>query len=169
LREVYAVVGGSTNAMRSWMVFLSLPISSNPVFSSTSACFASSVRCSWVMSLKDLRSSLILWPTSLRARILTLQKHLDKAVNNALIAKTVELCADRHIEWIMYGRMGNHPTLDNFKQSNGFAKFQLSRYFMPLTGKGRFAIRLRLNRAERLNSTEYEKGALPTLQLGKQN
>jgi len=82
----------------------------------------------------------------LRARILTLQKHLDKAVNNALIAKTVELCADRHIEWIMYGRMGNHPTLDNFKQSNGFAKFQLTRYFMPLTGKGRFAIRLRLNR-----------------------
>ena len=83
---------------------------------------------------------------SVISQILSLQKHWDKAVNNALVAKAIEVCASIHLEWIMYGRMGNHPTLDNFKQSNGFAKFQLTRYFMPLTGKGRFAIRLRLNR-----------------------
>jgi hypothetical protein len=80
------------------------------------------------------------------SQILSQQKHWDKALNNALVAKAIEFCAHNNIEWIMYGRMGNHPTLDNFKQSNGFAKFQLTRYFIPLTRKGRFAIRLRLNR-----------------------
>ena len=80
------------------------------------------------------------------SQILSQQEHWDKALNNALVAKAIEFCANNDIEWIMYGRMGNHPTLDNFKQSNGFAKFQLTRYFMPLTGKGRLAIKLRLNR-----------------------
>jgi hypothetical protein len=80
------------------------------------------------------------------SQILSLEEYRDKAVNNALIAKAIEFCANSHIEWIMYGRMGNHPTLDNFKESNGFTKLQLARYFIPLTGKGRLAIKLRLNR-----------------------
>lgn len=80
------------------------------------------------------------------SQILSMQKHWDKAVNNALVAKTIEFCANSHVEWIMYGRMGNHPTLDKFKESNGFTKLQLTRYFIPLTGKGRLAIKLRLNR-----------------------
>jgi len=42
----YSAVGGSTSVIRSCMVFLSLPSSSRPVFISTSACFASSVRSS---------------------------------------------------------------------------------------------------------------------------
>lgn len=46
------------------MVFLSLPMSSRPVFISTSACFASSLCSSSVLALYDLRSSLIFWPTS---------------------------------------------------------------------------------------------------------
>ena len=80
------------------------------------------------------------------SQILSMQKHLDKSLNNALIAKAIEFCANNRIEWIMYGRMGNHPTLDNFKESNGFTKLQLTRYFIPLTGKGRLAIKLGLNR-----------------------
>jgi len=76
------------------------------------------------------------------SQILSMQKHLDKAVNNALIAKVVEFCASKQIKWIMYGRMGNHPTLDNFKQSNGFTKFQLARYYIPLTRRGKMAIKL---------------------------
>jgi len=48
---LYWVAGGSTRAISSWMVFLSLPRSSRPVFISTSACFASSVRSSWVIAL----------------------------------------------------------------------------------------------------------------------
>ena len=79
-------------------------------------------------------------------QILSLQKYSDKAVNNALIAKTVEVCATKQFGWLMYGRMGNHPSLDNFKQSNGFAKFSLTRYYVPITKKGRIATRLGLHR-----------------------
>jgi hypothetical protein len=80
------------------------------------------------------------------SQILSLQKHWDKAINNALIAKTVEVCADKGISWIMYGRMGNHPSLDRFKQNNGFTKFQLTRYCIPLTRRGRIAVKLGLHR-----------------------
>jgi hypothetical protein len=80
------------------------------------------------------------------SQLLSLQKHWDKSVNNALIAKAIEFCANNHIEWVMYGRMGNHPTLDSFKESNGFIKFSLTRYFLPLTSKGKLAIKLKLNK-----------------------
>ncbi len=80
------------------------------------------------------------------SQILSLQKFWDKAVNNALIAKAVDICASNHLQWLMYGRMGNHPSLDNFKLSNGFSKFSLTRYYVPLTGKGRLAAKLGLHR-----------------------
>lgn len=80
------------------------------------------------------------------SQILALQRHWDKAVNNALIAKAVEFCAQKKIQWIMYGRIGNHPSLDKFKQNNGFTRFQLWRYYIPLTRKGRIATRLGLHR-----------------------
>lgn len=79
------------------------------------------------------------------SQILSLQRHSDKAVNNALVAKAVEVCAEKKCGWIMYGRMGNHPSLDNFKQNNGFAKFSLTRYYVPLSTKGRIAMRLGLH------------------------
>jgi hypothetical protein len=80
------------------------------------------------------------------SQILSLQKHWDKAVNNALIAKAVEVCADKRIRWLMYGRMGNHPTLDAFKQNNGFSQFSLTRYYIPVTRKGKIATKLGLHR-----------------------
>jgi hypothetical protein len=86
---------------------------------------------------------------SIISQILSFQKHWDKAVNNALVAKTIEFCANRHEAWIMYGRMGNHPTLDTFKQSNGFTRFSLTRYYIPLTRKGESAIKLGLHREMR--------------------
>ncbi len=80
------------------------------------------------------------------SQLLSLQKHWDKAVNNALMAKAIGFCADSHFEWVMYGRMGNHPTLDSFKESNGFTKLLLTRYFLPLTTKGKLATKLKMNR-----------------------
>jgi hypothetical protein len=80
------------------------------------------------------------------SQILSLQKHSDKAVNNALIAKAVEVCDAKQARWIMYGRMGNHPSLDKFKQSNGFTKFPLTRYYVPITQKGRIAVKMGLHR-----------------------
>lgn len=84
--------------------------------------------------------------TAVISQILSLQKHWDKAVNNALIAKAVEFCANKKITWIMYGRMGNHPSLDKFKQSNCFSKFPITRYYVPITRKGRIAVKMGLHR-----------------------
>jgi hypothetical protein len=80
------------------------------------------------------------------SQILSLQKHWDKAVNNALLAKAVEVCANKQVKWLMYGRMGNHPSLDRFKQNNGFARFSLTRYYVLLTTKGKIAAKLGLHR-----------------------
>lgn len=80
------------------------------------------------------------------SQILSLQKYWDKAVNNALVAKSVGVCAERHIQSIMYGRMGNHPSLDHFKLNNGFTRRQLTRFYVPLTRKGKVAVWLGLHR-----------------------
>jgi hypothetical protein len=80
------------------------------------------------------------------AQILSLQKHSDKAVNNALVAKAVEVCAAKQVGWVMYGRIGNHPSLDRFKESNCLVKFPLTRYYVPATNKGHIALKLGLHR-----------------------
>ena len=80
------------------------------------------------------------------SNILSLQAHWDKAVNNALLAKAVEVCASKGERWLMYGRIGNHPSLDRFKESNGFIKFPITRLYVPITGKGKTAISLGLHR-----------------------
>lgn len=83
---------------------------------------------------------------SIITQILALQKHQDKAVNNATVAKAVQYCAEHHIVNLMYGRMENHPSLDKFKESNSFVKYNLNRYYIPLTRKGKIVIKLHLHR-----------------------
>jgi hypothetical protein len=80
------------------------------------------------------------------SNILSLQQHWDKSLNNALLAKAVEVCAPKGQRWLMYGRIGNHPSLDRFKENNGFVKFPINRYYVPITSKGRLAIHLGLHR-----------------------
>jgi hypothetical protein len=80
------------------------------------------------------------------SQILSRQEQWDKAVNNALLAKAIEVCANQQERWLMYGRIGNHPSLDRFKQNHGFTKFPLTRYYVPLTTKGKIATKLGLHR-----------------------
>ena len=80
------------------------------------------------------------------SQILSLQKHWDKALNNALLAKAVEVCASNENRWLMYGRIGNHPSLDRFKKSNGFTKYSITRYYVAITAKGQLAVRLGLHK-----------------------
>jgi hypothetical protein len=80
------------------------------------------------------------------SQILSLQQHWDKAVNNVLVAKAVEVCASKNVHWVMYGRIGNHPSLDKFKESNNFTKYPLTRYYIPLSRIGRIAVALGLHR-----------------------
>ena len=80
------------------------------------------------------------------SQIMSLQKQWNKAINNALLAKAIEVCANQQVKWLMYGRMGNHPSLDRFKQNNGFNRLSLTRYYIPLTKKGKIATKLGLHR-----------------------
>lgn len=80
------------------------------------------------------------------SQLLSLTKHSDKGVNNSLIAKAIEVCSNNHAEWLIYARMGNHPSLDLFKRNNGFYKCLIKRYYIPLTKKGKVAVRLGLHR-----------------------
>ncbi len=46
----------------------------------------------------------------------------------------------------LYARMGNHPTLDRFKENNGFTRYPLTRYYVPLTRKGELGNQIGLHR-----------------------
>ena len=70
--------------------------------------------------------------------------HRDKAPMNAMIAKVVEICAQRQIPYFTYTvwRRGEHG---QFQESNGFEKVSVPEYFVPLSLKGKLALRLGLH------------------------
>ncbi|RLG61334.1 hypothetical protein DRN86_00115 [Candidatus Geothermarchaeota archaeon] len=78
------------------------------------------------------------------SQMLSMIKHFDKAPNNALIAAAVKRCCERRVKFLVYARMGNHLSLDRFKESNGFVKYYLPRYYVPLTRRGVISLRLKL-------------------------
>jgi hypothetical protein len=71
--------------------------------------------------------------------------HRDKKTNNALIAKAVECCAAQGIEYLQYG-VWSEGSLGEFKISNGFTRFEMPRYTIALTWRGRAALALKLHR-----------------------
>ena len=71
------------------------------------------------------------------AQILSHAETLGQSCKQRSSAKAVEVCASKGERWLMYGRIGNHPSLDKFKESNGFIKFPITRYYVPITGKGK--------------------------------
>jgi len=74
--------------------------------------------------------------------------HRNKAVNNAILAKAVEICAERGLKGLVYGALGGGGTqgLDEFKIANGFECVELPRYFVPLTWLGRMSLKAGLHR-----------------------
>jgi hypothetical protein len=81
--------------------------------------------------------------------ILSTIEHRDKAPTNALIARSVRLCAERGISHLVYQSFtyGNKQWdgIMKFKQVNGFQRFDLPRYYVPLTYFGRAAFRFGLH------------------------
>ena len=69
----------------------------------------------------------------------------DLAPTNALLAKAVERCAEKDIPYLAYAFWLDNG-LGDFKRSNGFQKFDLPRYFVPLTPRGKLALNLGLHR-----------------------
>jgi len=69
----------------------------------------------------------------------------DLAPNNALLAKAVERCAERGFPYLVYA-LWLDDSLGDFKRSNGFQRFDVPRYFVPLTKKGKLALKLGFHR-----------------------
>lgn len=69
--------------------------------------------------------------------------HRDKAPNNALLAKAVEICAARKVKWLVYGVWGSGGAagLVDFKTANGFQCVEVPRYYVPLSSLGRLALK----------------------------
>ena len=84
----------------------------------------------------------------LTGQILSSIEHRDKATNIALIAKAVEVCEARGLGHLVY-LMWAENSLTEFKRRCGFEKTRVPRYFVPLTLKGRLALRCRLHRGIR--------------------
>jgi hypothetical protein len=74
-------------------------------------------------------------------QIISKIKHRDKAPNNVLMAKAVEVTAKRQIPYLIYNYW-NETGLTEFKRRNGFEKQSVPRYYLPLTAKGRMSLRL---------------------------
>lgn len=81
-------------------------------------------------------------------QIISKVQHRDKAVTNALVAKTVELCAAKHLPYLAYA-LWESSSLSEFKRQSGFQEMRLPRYFVPLSVKGRAALKLGLHRGWR--------------------
>ena len=78
-------------------------------------------------------------------QILSKIAHRDKAPNNALMAKAVEICTEKKIPALHYA-FWSRRGLGDFKISHGFECVEIPRYYVPLTRKGTFVLKCRLHR-----------------------
>jgi hypothetical protein len=82
-----------------------------------------------------------------------------KYVNNALIAKSVELCCQDGVPFLTYTKW-RRGTQAEFLVRNGFQKVTLPRYWVPLTPKGEISLKLGLHRNIRSYIPDGLLGAL---------
>jgi hypothetical protein len=82
--------------------------------------------------------------------ILAMNAHYDKRPMNALVAKAMEVCAQKNAAYFVYGNYlyGNKKdsSLMEFKRRNGFEQINFPTYYVPLTLKGRIYVALRFYR-----------------------
>jgi hypothetical protein len=88
-------------------------------------------------------------------QIVSMIGHRDKAPTNALVAQAVRSCAERGIPYLFYSRFAfgrrQRDSLSDFKENNGFQRLDLPRYYVPLTAKGRLALRLGLHHGKAID------------------
>ena len=82
--------------------------------------------------------------------IISMDEHYDKRPQNALIAKAAEVCEQKEVSHLVYGKLiyGNkrRSSLVEFKRRNGFQQVRFPRYYIPLTPVGDMFVQLRLYR-----------------------
>ena len=77
-------------------------------------------------------------------QIISLISERDKAPTNALIAKAVEICAEKQIPRLQYG-IWSRRTIGDFKERHAFEEYRVPRYYVPLTPLGQAALALGLH------------------------
>ncbi len=78
---------------------------------------------------------------------ISLISHRLKYPNDLMIATAVKRCEEKGYRYLTYGNMGFNPGLDFFKKAHGFKIFNAPRYYIPLTLRGKLAIKLRVYRS----------------------
>jgi hypothetical protein len=82
--------------------------------------------------------------------IVSMDQHYDKRPANALITRLIEVCEQKKMTHVLYGKYsyGNktNSPLAEFKHRMGFEEMLFPRYFVPLTLKGSLVLRLGLHR-----------------------
>ena len=78
-------------------------------------------------------------------QIISSIKHRDKATNNALVAKAVEVCDKLGLESLVY-LFWSDDSLGEFKRRCGFERTRVPRYYVPLTTKGTLGLKLGAHR-----------------------
>ena len=78
-------------------------------------------------------------------QIISKINYRDKGPTNALIAKAVEICAERGIPYLHYG-IWSRRSLGDFKKHHAFERFDLPRYFVPLNLRGKLGLKLGLHK-----------------------
>lgn len=111
----------------------------------------------------------IVWDTHSAAimQILSKMQFLDKRPNNALLSEAVKLCERRNVGYLqyekfVYGSKGE-DSLTRFKESNGFIRMNLPRYYVPLTVKGFLALHSGLHRSPKDLMPQWMRTRLLTI------
>jgi hypothetical protein len=81
----------------------------------------------------------------LTGQIISSIRHRDKAPNNALIAKGVEVCDAEKLGYLIY-LLWSDDSLSEFKRRCGFQRVAVPRYYVPLRWKGRMALNIGAHR-----------------------
>ncbi len=86
-------------------------------------------------------------------QIVAKNAHTDKRPMNAILSKAVEVCATKGIKFLIYGQYhysaATGGQLLEFKRRNGFEQYLVPRYYIPLSVKGRLALKLNLHQSAR--------------------
>lgn len=93
-------------------------------------------------------------------QIISLIAERNKAPTNALIAKAIEVCAQKGVPLLQYG-IWSRRGVGDFKEHHGFRLYQVPRYYVPLSLAGRAAIAMGLHRplSSRLPGTWLDRAA----------
>lgn len=86
-------------------------------------------------------------------QIISMVGHYDKRPSNALMAAAVRECSTRKIPYLLYEHYdyGNKAdsSLTEFKRRNGFVRMDVPRYYVPLTMRGRLALKLGMHKEQK--------------------